>query len=122
MRLIPICLVAASSFALGVPAAAHHSAAMYDKTRQVTINGTVKELSWGNPHVWLYVVGKDASGKQAVWVLEGGSPASLARRGWTANTFKPGDTVTAVVMPLRDGTTGALMGTVTHNGKLLDGD
>jgi hypothetical protein len=95
---------------------------MYDRTKTITLNGTIKELHWGNPHVWLYIATNDASGKEVVWVLEGGGVASLARRGWTANTFKAGEKVTAVVMPLKDGTSGALMGTVTRDGVVFDGD
>jgi hypothetical protein len=115
-------LAAIFSILVALPAVAHHSTAMYDQTKKVTIDGTVKELHWGNPHVWLYVAAFDESGKPVEWVLEGGSPASLARRGWNPKILKPGDKVTAIVMPLKDGTTGGLMGTVTQNGRLLDGD
>jgi hypothetical protein len=105
-----------------LPAAAHHSSAMYDMDKKVTLTGTVTNLHWANPHVWLYMTAPDAKGREVEWVLEGGSTGSLARRGWSATTFIPGDRVKAVVAPLKDGSRGGLMGIVTKDGKEFDGD
>lgn len=96
--------------AIAVPAAAHHSAAMFDDAKVVELKGTVKELQWANPHIWLQII-VDADGKKTEWSLEGGSPNSLSRQGWRATTFKPGDVVTVRFNPMKDGTpAGAFVG------------
>ena len=85
------------------PAAAHHSAAMFDDEKVLELTGTVKELQWTNPHIWLQVI-VDKDGQKTEWSLEGGSPNTLSRRGWRATTFKPGDVVTVRLNPMKDGT------------------
>jgi hypothetical protein len=85
------------------PLAAHHSAAMFDDTKVVELNGTVKTLQWTNPHVWLQVMVGD-QGAATEWSLEGGSPNSLSRQGWRSTTFKAGDVVTVRLRPMKDGT------------------
>lgn len=96
--------------AIAVPAAAHHSAAMFDDAKVVELKGTVKELQWANPHIWLQII-VDADGRKTEWSLEGGSPNSLSRQGWRATTFKPGDVVTVRFNPMKDGTpAGAFVG------------
>jgi hypothetical protein len=82
---------------------AHHSASMFDDTRVVELSGTVKELQWTNPHVWLQVIVED-KGAKTEWSIEGGSPNTLSRQGWRSTTFKPGDRVTVRLNPMKDGT------------------
>ena len=84
------------------PVAAHHSAAMFDRTRVVTLNGTVKGFQWTNPHSWLQLT--TADGKD--WSIEMTSPNLLARTGWKPTTLKPGDKITVIASPLRDGGAG----------------
>ena len=65
------------------PLAAHHSfAAEFDAAKAVTLQGTVTKLDWMNPHIWIYLDGKDATGKMQKWQCEGGAPNSLTRNGW----------------------------------------
>ena len=85
------------------PAFAHHSAAMFDDTKVLELKGTIKELQWANPHIWIQVV-VDEKGKKTEWSLEGGSPNSLSRQGWRSTTFKPGDAVVVRLNPMKDGT------------------
>ena len=85
------------------PAAAHHSAAMFDDEKVVELKGTIKEMQWKNPHVWIQVVVVQ-DGKPTEWSLEGGSPNSLSRNGWRSNTFKAGDEVAVRLNPMKDGT------------------
>jgi hypothetical protein len=82
-------------------AAAHHSMAMYDHHKTVTIDGTVVELRWSNPHVVLIVASKAEEGRQAAtWTLETSSPVRLERElGWTANALRPGDHVKVQLNP-----------------------
>ena len=75
------------------PVAAHHSAAMFDDAKVLELKGTVKEMQWKNPHVWIQVV-VDDHGKPTEWSLEAGSPNTLSRNGWRSTTFKAGDEVT----------------------------
>ena len=95
--------------ALSAPAQAHHSFAMFDQARQVTVNGTVKEFQWTNPHAFIEVV--DASGK--LWSVELNSPNNLIRQGWRRTAMKPGDKVSVIINPLRDGKAGGLFNAVT---------
>lgn len=93
--------------ALGAaPAAlAHHSFAMFDRTKQIDLNGSVKDFQWTNPHVFIEVVVKGDKGPE-VWAIEGASPNMLLRQGWRPDSMKPGDQVSLVVNPLRNGQKG----------------
>ena len=94
---------AAGALLMTRPAAAHHSAAMFDDEKVLELKGTIKEMQWKNPHVWIQVV-VDQDGKPTEWSLEAGSPNSLSRNGWRSNTFKAGDEVTVRLNPMKDGT------------------
>jgi hypothetical protein len=85
-------------------AAAHHAMVMYDRTTVVTLTGTVVELQWTNPHVFLLVNGKiEESDQPAVWRLETSGPANLTRQGgWSAKALKPGDRVSVQINPMRE--------------------
>jgi hypothetical protein len=76
-------LFAACALLVTRPAAAHHSAAMFDDAKVLELKGTIKEMQWKNPHVWIQVV-VDQDGKATEWSLEAGSPNSLSRNGWRA--------------------------------------
>lgn len=98
-------LVAIGMTSIGVArdSLAHHSFAVFDRTKKVTLTGTVKEFQWTNPHAWIQVEIADDKGKISEWGIECGSPNMMARTGWKKTTLKPGDHVTAVVNPLLDG-------------------
>jgi len=98
---------------LAAPALAHHSFAMFDADKTVELSGTVKELQWTNPHSWLQVMVESADGKSIEWSLEMGSPGALARTGWRPRTVVPGDKVTVSIHPLKDGSSGGQLLTVT---------
>jgi hypothetical protein len=100
-------------FCLAATASAHHSFAMFDRNQTVTINGTVKELELINPHGWLRILVPDASGAQNEWSLELGGPGQLARSGWTSGSVHPGDKVKVQLHPLRDGSYGGQLISVT---------
>lgn len=100
-------LAAVCAISLGGTALAHHSASMFDDAKVMEKKGTVKELQWTNPHIWLQVV-VDENGTKTEWSLEGGSPNTLSRQGWRATTFKPGDVVTVRFNPMRDGSAAGL--------------
>jgi len=85
-------------------AAAHHSFAMYDQTRIVTLNGTVKDFQWTNPHSVIWVLVPTTGGQADLWTVElGTSPGNLNRMGWSKHSINPGDKVAVDINPLRDG-------------------
>ncbi|HKV04329.1 MAG TPA: DUF6152 family protein [Candidatus Acidoferrales bacterium] len=97
---------------MAVSAFAHHSRAMFDQDKQVTLVGTVKDFQWTNPHCWIQLLVSDPRAPEAApveWGVEMDSPVALLRRGWKKETLKPGDKVTVVINPLRDGQTGGLV-------------
>jgi len=82
---------------------AHHSFTMFDSTRMVTISGVIKEFQWTNPHTFTWIDVKNEQVSTDTWGIEGMSPNYLGRRGWTKSTLKPGDKVTIIINPLKDG-------------------
>jgi hypothetical protein len=85
------------------PALAHHSFAPFDLTTDITLAGTIKQVQFTNPHVWLQVMVKDGKGGETEWSIEAGAPGMLLRTGWKPSTLKPGDAVTVVAHPARNG-------------------
>ena len=117
----PIAAVGALALALTAPAAqAHHSYAMFDRSKTVTLNGTIRQFQWTNPHSWIQLVVKDSSGKDVEWSIEGGSPNNLARKGWSRNSLKSGDKVVITIHPLKNGDNGGSLMKVSVNGTTLD--
>ena len=103
-------------------ASAHHgTAGYYDHNKLLTIEGVVKEFQWRNPHSGLFLISKDAAGKEIVYSLEMGSPAALSKAGFTRKTFKVGDKVIAEIHPsFGSATSGEVFsGAVTVNGVKL---
>ena len=104
-------LFAVGLFAVGSTLAlAHHSFAMFDFSKRVSIHGTVKEFQWTNPHVVLWVNLPEKPGEAAAtWSLELTSPGNLTRTGWTRHAFAAGDEVIVELNPLRNGNHGGAL-------------
>jgi hypothetical protein len=93
---------------------AHHSfAAQYDRSKPVTLKGTVTKVDWMNPHIYFYMDVKDAADRVANWSVEGGAPSMLYRNGWRIDSLKAGDQVTVDGWLAKDGSNLANMRTVT---------
>jgi Family of unknown function (DUF6152) len=89
------------------PALAHHSFAMFDFQASKTVTGTVEQFDWTNPHTFIWLqVPTGANGASERYGFEGMSPNYLGRRGWSKETLKPGDKVTVIYHPLKDGSKG----------------
>jgi uncharacterized protein DUF6152 len=89
-----------------IPALAHHSFAMFDAGKLVTLEGTVDQFQWTNPHAWIHLVVNDAEGKPVTWAIEMNGPTGLVRDGWYPKTLRPGMKVKVVIHPLKDGNPG----------------
>ena len=87
-----------------VQAQAHHSFAMFDHEKMITVSGTIKEFEWTNPHCWLHVAAVDATtGRTVDWAFEMGSVGQVAAQGWKADTVKVGEKITIEGHPMKDG-------------------
>jgi hypothetical protein len=115
MNKISIGAVSALVLGLVAPALAHHSAKMFDSEHPITLEGTIVEFQWTNPHTWIQVNVPNAQGEMEEWSIEGTSPNNLARRGWTRTTFQPGDKVKMVVNPMKNGSPGGLFVSATFD-------
>jgi hypothetical protein len=108
MNLKVVSLTAVAVAAFTASAVAHHSFAMFDAETTVTLQGTVKEFEWVNPHAWLRFMVSDekTGGKPVLWAIELSSPSRLVTMGMRADSVKPGDAVSVTFHPMRDGARG----------------
>jgi hypothetical protein len=98
----------------------HHSFAMFDLEKQVTVEGTVKEFQWTNPHCWLQVTVPDGKGGAREWSFEMGAMGMLARTGWKSTTVRPNDKVTVLMNPLKSGgPSGRLLKVTLPDGRVM---
>jgi hypothetical protein len=114
-----VAIAAATVLALAAGVAtAHHSFAMFDQAQEKTLVGTIKEVQWTNPHIWVQVLVKNPSSGQVVeWSIEGASPNALSRQGWKRGSLKAGDAVEMVIHPLKNGDNGGSLIRVSVDGK-----
>lgn len=101
-------LIAGVALAVATPVAveAHHSAAAFDRSKPISVTGTLKSFEWANPHTWITLVVPDGKGGSEDWRLEGPSVSILARNGWKKDSIATGDKLRLVVAPNRDGSKG----------------
>jgi len=101
--------------AAGTAVYAHHSfAAEFDNKKPVKVTGKIVKVEWMNPHIWIYIDGKDEiSGRSAVWGFSAGPPATLARRGINRDFLKAGDTVKVDGFLAKDGSPNGSGGQIT---------
>jgi hypothetical protein len=115
-------LAAAAALPLATPAFAHHSFAMFDVQKTQTIEGTVTKFEYTNPHSWMFIDAPDASGAVKHWGFEMNNLVGLRRGGWREKTVVPGDKVSIVMHPMRDGSTaGQLVSMTLPGNKVFDG-
>src|SRR5215510_8231022 len=105
--------VAAALTIVFVPALAHHSNSAYQVDKIITLEGTVKEWKWMNPHTWLILEVTGADGKKTEWAVEGRPPGILGRAGWSGDILKPGEHVTVHASPAKNGDPEAIIARVT---------
>jgi hypothetical protein len=111
-----ICLLVASS----LPLLAHHGTASFDTGKKVTLKATVTKWFWANPHCFLEFDVKDDTGNSVHWVAETSNPPDMINRGWTRQSFKPGDQVTVTLEPVKNGSPlGRVLEVLLPNGQTL---
>lgn len=102
-RMRSIAFTLAVCLATTSPALAHHGTAGYDMDKAITISGVVTAFDWSNPHCVIHMDVKTPSGEVQRWLLELASPIHMIRVGWTKNSMKPGDQITADTYPAKNG-------------------
>ena len=107
---------------LSRPVSAHHGNSAYDETVRVPIKGTVTEFVWSNPHSQIYLDVKNKDGRVVNWAIETNSPGILTRAGWTRRSVKPGDEVTIILCPARNGAPVAYIGSGDPGTKVIFSD
>ena len=112
MRFMKPSFVGAAVLLCSISVLAHHSAALFDGAKEITIQGSVTEWRWANPHCILKFESKEEGGSR-IWAVETANPIGMAQRGWSRTSFKPGDGVTLTVLPARNGEPVGLLLTVT---------
>lgn len=108
-----VCAVLMLSLGLLTTVQAHHSFAMFDSANQVKFTGKVSQFDWTNPHVYIEMDVAQEDGASKHWSIECANISILSRLGWKFNIIKPGDEITVIVAPLRNGQPGALLKQVT---------
>jgi len=106
MRLLKGFSLAATGLALlaALPALAHHAfSAEFDANSPVSLRGTVTKMEWINPHSWIHIDVVNAAGETEAWMVEGGAPNAILRRGFDANSLKPGTVILVEGYRARDG-------------------
>lgn len=105
-----------------VPAIAHHSGAMFDYDRTVSLDGTVTNLRWTNPHVYIEIETKDAVGNSVYWIIEGLAPSGMRSGGWSRQSIVPGEQIVVSGNPARNPDRRMVLGTsvIKADGMLLE--
>jgi hypothetical protein len=118
-RVLLVLALASGALIFSGPLFAHHGNAAFDAGKKVTLKGTVAEWVWANPHCWLKF---DVKGDNGVvrWVAETNNAPDMIERGWSKQSFKPGDEVTVTVEPVKNGNpVGRVLEVVLPNGQTL---
>src|SRR5262245_36263882 len=122
MKLLAIGGTLMLTLCLAVSAYAHHAAAGIDTSKTVTVDGTVKQFKWANPHSWLEVEVPNSKGGIDIWNLEMNPPSFLVRAGWKSSTVKAGDKVKFTARPFKNGDPGGIFVSITlADGRTLGG-
>ena len=123
-KLLAVCFLFTALLMVGSPVLAHHgSGVSYILNKGVTMEGTVTEFRWQNPHVYIMYDVKDAQGNVVNWGAETHSPIVCEDEdGWTKSTLKPGDKITITVYPSKISTPRGLLAKIVFNGKVIIDD
>ena len=119
-RATSILALAVGLLGMAMPLFAHHGTAVFDTDKTLSLKGSVTEWDWSNPHCLLQFDVKNESGQSVHWIAETQNPANMVYAGWGKASFKPGDEVTVILMPTKNGLPyGRIKQVVLANGKTL---
>jgi hypothetical protein len=119
-KFVAIIVGAVGLLAATAPLFAHHGAASFDTTRELTLKGTVTDWIWANPHCFLKFDAKDETNTVRNWAVEVSNPTDMTKRGWARTSFKAGDEVTVTLQPVKNGApVGRLRNVVLPTGQTL---
>ena len=120
-KAVVLAAAALAALALGAaPALAHHSFAMFDRSKEISISGTVKDFQYTNPHSWVIVTVAGADGQATDWGFESEGPSTLLQNGVKRSSIQPGEKVTATAYPMRDGRpAGSLISITKSDGTVI---
>jgi len=105
---------------IAMPVVAHHGGVAYETGKRITLKGTISNFEWTNPHSQVHLDVTDDNGKVAHWDFETQPPSILVHAGWHRDSLKPGDQVTLVAVPAKNGSTiGILNKVVLASGEEL---
>lgn len=120
LRALPVLVV---MFAAASASVAHHSGSMWDSSKTVTLEGTVKEFQWSNPHCWIQLLVTQASAAASdaqEWSIEMAAPIQVRQGGWKPGTVKAGDRIRVSIHPAHDGShAGNFVSAVSTDGRPL---
>jgi hypothetical protein len=121
-RVVTVALTVWAAGAVAAPALAHHSAAMFEEKKTVTVEGVVKKFEYTNPHSWLWIDVSDKDGKVTTWGFEAEGPSTLQRAGIRPSEFRVGTKLTMTGRPMKDGRPAAIWVSAVRNsdGKKYD--
>jgi hypothetical protein len=104
-------------------ALAHHSSAMFDRSKTMVLSGTIKEYQFLNPHTWIEIVVEDEGGGTTQWSIEASGRRPMIQMGLGPTRLNPGDKVTIRAHPLRDGRNAGLFIDITlPDGEIIRGN
>lgn len=101
-KLLTACALLAAVMT-AAPLSAHHSTAMFDDTKTITVTGVIKEFQYTNPHSWLIIEVTGADGKVTTWGFEAEGPTTLMRSGIRKSSLPVGSKITITGNPMKDG-------------------
>ena len=116
MKLTACMMTGIAAAMIVAPASAHHSFAMFDSSKAISMTGVVKEYEWTNPHVWIHIMAADGQNAPREWSFEMQSVQQDSAAGWRPDSVKPGDKVTIEFHPLKDGSRGGQLMSATLAG------
>jgi hypothetical protein len=121
IRAISVLALAVGLLSTLEPLFAHHGTAVFDTDKTLSLKGSVTEWDWSNPHCLLQFDVKNENGQSVHWIAETQNPANMVYEGWGKASFKPGDEVTVILMPTKNGLPyGRIKQVVLPNGKTLN--
>lgn len=123
INIVRMALIGGAILLSGTPGLAHHSYALFDASKKLSISGVIARVEWVNPHIFIWMYAKNQGGEYELFGFQSGSINGLVHMGWNKNTLTPGEKVTIDYYPLKDGRSGGAFAQAVHaDGSISVGD